>query len=71
MKKKMKVIIMIFLGLVIVTGCNKNEVKGDQDYLTLLQMTNPTPTDTTSGRESCKSRRNKKRCRKEEIIFMM
>jgi hypothetical protein len=55
MKKWTVTIIIIFLNLFILSGCNTNEIKGSelkgkQDYKALLQATHPTPTDIAGGK---------------------
>jgi hypothetical protein len=69
MRKKMKVIMLIFLYLAVVIGCNKNEVQGNQDYLTLLKTTNPTPTNTTSSRNHVTAEEIKKDVEKKDYIY--
>jgi predicted small secreted protein len=49
MKKWTLTILIIFLGLVMLSGCNTNETRGNQDYKVLLQATHPTPTNIASG----------------------
>ncbi|WP_338472190.1 sporulation protein [Niallia sp. XMNu-256] len=70
MKKLTKAIMMIFLYLGIVTGCNKNEVQGNQDYMTLMQTTNPTPTNIVSGKNHVTAEEIKKDVeKKREYIY--
>lgn len=66
----MKIIMTIFLYSAIIIGCNKNEVQENQDYLTLIQTTNPTPTNIAAGNSDVTAEEIKKEVeQKREYIY--
>lgn len=50
MKKWTVMILSSFLCLIMLSSCSSNETKGDNDYMTLLKATHPSPTNIVSGR---------------------
>ena len=51
MKILIKGIIVILLFLMLVTGCNTNVTQGDQDYMTLIKVTDPAPKNISSKKD--------------------